>query len=105
MELLRKKYRAWPSYINDQCIWCCTIPAALLFCTSHIFPFLRQLRGCWCKNVSLGANGRRGWKERGPLLLFNPLLSTVYGMQKRKTGPDSLFFHHLYLFLNFAIAI
>jgi hypothetical protein len=27
----------------------------------------------WRNNVSLGAEGRRRWKELGPLLLFNPL--------------------------------
>ncbi len=27
----------------------------------------------WRKNVSLGAEGSRRWKERGILLLFNPL--------------------------------
>ncbi len=35
--------------------------------------FKRHLTGFWCNNVSFGAEERRRWKERGPLLLFNHL--------------------------------
>ncbi len=65
----------------DECavqvfICCCTILAALLEFEAFIskgFPFQRHLTGFWSNNVFLGAKRRRGWKERGPLLLFNSL--------------------------------
>jgi hypothetical protein len=37
------------------------------------FPFPRHLTGFLCNTVPLGAKGKRGRKERGSLLLFNPL--------------------------------
>ncbi len=35
------------------------------------------MTGLCCNNASLGAKGRKGWKERGPLLMFNPLWSSL----------------------------
>ncbi len=43
------------------------------------FQFLQHLTGFWCKYVYHGAKGRMGWKESGPLLLFNPLLLSSPG--------------------------
>ncbi len=37
---------------------------------SKAFPFQRLLACFWWNNVNLGAKGRRGWKELGPLLLL-----------------------------------
>jgi hypothetical protein len=65
--------KAWPSYTNVQHICCCTVLTALRKFEAFIskaFPFQRHLTGFWSNNVS---KGRGGWKELGPLLLFNPL--------------------------------
>jgi hypothetical protein len=68
--------KALPNYINVLCTCYCTVPAALLKCEAFIskaFPIERHLTDLWCNNLTLGAKGKRGWKERRPLLLFNPL--------------------------------
>jgi hypothetical protein len=52
------------------CICCCIILSALL--KFEAFPNFATSAGFWCDNLSFGVEERRGWKERGPLLLFNP---------------------------------
>jgi hypothetical protein len=53
-----------------------TLPKLEAFITEAI-PFQGHPTGFWCNNVSLGAEVRKGWKELGPLLLFNPLWTTA----------------------------
>jgi hypothetical protein len=65
--------------MNVRFIWCCTVPAALLYILKfeEFEGFIREkklpnyttiyLVGLWCIDDSLRANGRRGRKQRGPL--------------------------------------
>jgi hypothetical protein len=65
---------AWPSYTKSRAY--VVVPYWLLYLNfkliSGAFPILRHKTGLYWKIVFLGAEGRRGWRERGPLLLFNP---------------------------------
>ena len=73
--------KAWPFYVytvvHERPMHLIQyIPAALPKLEAFIsksFAFQQRLTGFLFTTVSLGAEGRRGWKERGPLLLFNPL--------------------------------
>jgi hypothetical protein len=69
--------KAWSSYMNVRCLYFC-------FCFSALRKYVDFVNksfhsNIWYNNVSLGAENGRGWKERGPLLLFNPLWDGVYG--------------------------
>ncbi len=67
-----------PATWMSLCLCCCSVPASQLKFETYIskaFLFCQHLAGFWCNNVTLGAEGRRGWEERGPLLLFIPLRS------------------------------
>ncbi len=81
---------AWPSHMNVQCIFCCSMPAALFKFKSFfskVFPF-SDIWQTVMQNVSLEAKWRSGWKEIGPLLLLNPspiqILSLEYYQKKKK---------------------
>jgi hypothetical protein len=66
-----EKYRHWtrPTYMNVVVLYRLLSFKFEAF-ISKAFPFQRLLACFWWNNVNLGAKGRRGWKELGPLLLL-----------------------------------
>ncbi len=90
--------KAWPiaTWMSRAYTVCIVVPCRLFYLnlklsSAKLSLYCSILQSFWCYNVSVWAKGRRGWKESGLLLLFNPFWLYIKGSLTRDFRSQVLF--------------